>query len=126
MAGASISVYEFDTKVRGQHVYKSVWTPLTDKVHKYIMREDGNKHDEYTVIHSAALSRVATFEPLCVYEPGFNPDKYGTQCIVFEMMALIVNSPFFLMEIIYMHTYIVIIYITYTYLEIKLYAKNRL
>ena len=65
MADASISVYEFDTMVRGQHVYKSVWTPLTDKVHKYIMWEDGNKHDEYTVIHSAAPSRVY-FGP-CVY-----------------------------------------------------------
>ena len=30
MAGASNSVYEFDSVVRGQNVYKSVWTPLTD------------------------------------------------------------------------------------------------
>ena len=30
MAGASASVYEFDSVVRGQHVYKSVWTSLTD------------------------------------------------------------------------------------------------
>ena len=43
---------------KAQHIYKSVWTTLTDKVHKYIMEEDGNKHDEYTVIHSAALSGV--------------------------------------------------------------------
>ena len=30
MAGVSITVYEFDSVVRGQHVYKSVWTSLTD------------------------------------------------------------------------------------------------
>ena len=29
MAGASASVYEFDSMVRGQHIYKSVWTSLT-------------------------------------------------------------------------------------------------
>ena len=31
MAGASTSVCEFDNVVRGQYVYKSTWTPLTDK-----------------------------------------------------------------------------------------------
>ena len=40
MAGASISVYKFDNMVRGQHVYKSAWTPLTDKTHKCILWED--------------------------------------------------------------------------------------
>ena len=40
MAGASTSVYEFDNVVRGQHVYKSAWTPLTDKTRKCILRED--------------------------------------------------------------------------------------
>ena len=29
MAGASTSVYEYDSLVRGQHIYKSVWTSLT-------------------------------------------------------------------------------------------------
>ena len=29
MAGASTIVYEFDSMVRGQHIYKSVWTSLT-------------------------------------------------------------------------------------------------
>ena len=48
MAGASTSVYEFDSMVRGQHVYKSAWTPLTDKTRKCIMQED-NKRDKYTV-----------------------------------------------------------------------------
>ena len=48
MAGASISVYEFDNVVRGQHVYKGVWTLLTDKTHKCILRED-NEHDKYAV-----------------------------------------------------------------------------
>ena len=67
----------------------------------------------------------STFGPLCVYEPGFNTDIYGIQCIVFEMMALIINNPFFLMLHAYIHYY-VHIYITYTYVEIKLHAKNRL
>ena len=40
MAGASISVNKFDSMVRGQHVYKSVWTPLTDKMCKCILQED--------------------------------------------------------------------------------------
>ena len=44
MAGASTSVYEFDNVVRGQHVYKSAWTPLTDKMHKCILREDNKRH----------------------------------------------------------------------------------
>ena len=49
MAGASTSVYEFDNVVRGQHIYKNAWTPLTDKmVHKCILRED-NKCVKYTV-----------------------------------------------------------------------------
>ena len=30
MAVASTTVYEFGNMVRGQHVYKSVWTTLTD------------------------------------------------------------------------------------------------
>ena len=48
MAGASTSVYEFDNVVRGQHVYKSAWTPLTNKTRKCILRED-NGCDKYTV-----------------------------------------------------------------------------
>ena len=30
MAGASTSDYEIDSVVRGQHVYKSIWTSFTD------------------------------------------------------------------------------------------------
>ena len=45
---ASTSVYEFDNVVRGQRVYKSAWTPLTDKTCKYILWED-NEHDKYAV-----------------------------------------------------------------------------
>ena len=48
MAGASTSVYEFDNVVRGQHVYKRAWTPLTDKTCKCILRED-NECDKYAV-----------------------------------------------------------------------------
>ena len=31
MAGASTDVLEFDSMARGQHVYKTVWTPLIDE-----------------------------------------------------------------------------------------------
>ena len=48
MAGVSTNVYEFDNVVRGQHVYKSAWAPLTDKTHKCILRED-NERDKYAV-----------------------------------------------------------------------------
>ena len=48
MAGASTNVYDFDNVVRGQHVYESAWTPLTDKTCKCIMQED-NKCDKYAV-----------------------------------------------------------------------------
>ena len=34
MADASTNVYEFDSVVKGQHIYKSAWTPLTDKTRK--------------------------------------------------------------------------------------------
>ena len=52
MAGGSTSVYEFDSVVRGQHVYKSVWTPLIDwcsKTCKCIPVWEDNKRDKYTV-----------------------------------------------------------------------------
>ena len=48
MADASTSVYEFANMVKGQHVYKSAWTPLTDKICKCILRED-NENDKYAV-----------------------------------------------------------------------------
>ena len=52
MAGASTSVYECDSVVRGQHVYKSVWTSLTDWCSKTCtcipVRED-NEGDKYAI-----------------------------------------------------------------------------
>ena len=39
MAGASSTYYEFNNMVRGQHIYKSLSTPFTDKC---IMLEDSN------------------------------------------------------------------------------------
>ena len=48
MAGASTSVYEIDNVVGGQHVYKSAWTPLTNKTRKCILQED-NGRDKYAV-----------------------------------------------------------------------------
>ena len=48
MASANTNVYEFDNVVRGQHIYKSAWTPLTDKTCKCILWED-NEHVKYAV-----------------------------------------------------------------------------
>ena len=53
MAGASTSVYEFDNVVRGRHVYRSVWTTLTDwcsKICKSILVWEDDEHDKYTLI----------------------------------------------------------------------------
>ena len=55
MASDSTGVYEFDNVVRGQHVYKSVWTPLTDKTRKCILRED-NESDKYTINNQSTVS----------------------------------------------------------------------
>ena len=52
MAGTSTSVYEFDSVARGQHVYKSVWTLLTDwciKTRKCIPVREDNERDKYTI-----------------------------------------------------------------------------
>ena len=46
MVGVSTSVYEF--VVREQNVCKSAWTPLTDKMHKCILREDSER-DKYAI-----------------------------------------------------------------------------
>ena len=46
MAGAIVGVYEFDSVVRGQNIYKSMH--MADKTHKCIFWED-NKLDECTV-----------------------------------------------------------------------------
>ena len=48
MAGASTSVYKFDSMVRGHHIYVSAWSPLTDKTCKCILQED-NKRDKYAL-----------------------------------------------------------------------------
>ena len=49
MEAANIGVNKFDSVVRDQHICKSVMTPLTDKMYKCVMQEDGNRQDEYTV-----------------------------------------------------------------------------
>ena len=51
-AGASTSVYEFDSVVRGQDVYKSVWTSLTDwcsKTCNYIPVREDDERDKYAI-----------------------------------------------------------------------------
>ena len=40
--------YEFDSVVRGQHIYKSAWTLLTERTCKCILGED-NKHNKYAI-----------------------------------------------------------------------------
>ena len=62
MAGANTSVYEFDSVVRGQHVYKSVWTSLTDwcsKTRKCILVREDDKRD---ILIRYKRSTVATSE----------------------------------------------------------------
>ena len=52
MADASTSVYEFDSVVRDQHIYKSVWTSLTDwfsKAHKCIPVREDDEHGKYAI-----------------------------------------------------------------------------
>ena len=45
MAGASTDVNEFNSVVRGQHVYNNVWMPLTDEMRKL----EDNKCSKYAV-----------------------------------------------------------------------------
>ena len=52
MAGTSTSVYKFDSVVRGQHIYRSVWTSLTDwciKTRKCIPVPEDDERDKYTI-----------------------------------------------------------------------------
>ena len=49
MAGASTSVYELGSMIRGQHVYKSVWTLLTNwssKTRKCIPVQEYDERDK--------------------------------------------------------------------------------
>ena len=52
MAGASTSNNEFDSVVRGQHIYISVWTSLTDwcsKTCKFIPAREDDECDKYAI-----------------------------------------------------------------------------
>ena len=52
MADASTSVYEFDSVVRGQYVYKSVQTSLTDwcsKTDKCNLVQEDDKCGKYAI-----------------------------------------------------------------------------
>ena len=52
MAGASTSVYKFDSVVRGQYVYKSAWTSLTywcSKTRKCIPVRENDERDKYAI-----------------------------------------------------------------------------
>ena len=45
MAGPSTDVNTFNSVVRGQHIYNSVWMPLTDEMRKL----EDNKCSKYAV-----------------------------------------------------------------------------
>ena len=52
MAGVSTSVYRFDSVVRGQDIYESVWTSLIDwcsKTHKWIPVQKDDEGDKHTI-----------------------------------------------------------------------------
>ena len=52
MAGASTSVYKFGNVVRGQRIYKSVWTTLTDWysiTRNCIPVREDDKRDKYAI-----------------------------------------------------------------------------
>ena len=53
MVGASTSVSEFDSVVRGQHIYKNVWISLSDwcssKTRKCISVQENNERDKYAI-----------------------------------------------------------------------------
>ena len=63
-------VYKCDGMVRGKDVYKNAWTPLTDKMHKWILLED-NEHDKYVTgfrktdpNHRFGISRITNLKYL--------------------------------------------------------------
>ena len=82
MAGASNSVYKFHSMVRGQNVYKSVCTLLTDwcsKTQAFI---------SFILLHYPV-------EPLHVFKPGFNTDKYSTYIVNNLLADLLIRQTFF-------------------------------
>ena len=48
MAGTSMGAYEFHSVVRGHHVYKTVWTPIIDKMLQ-VAWENTSEHNEYAI-----------------------------------------------------------------------------
>ena len=60
MAGVSTNVYKFNNMVRGQRVYKSVWTSLTDwysKTRKCIPVREDDKRDKYAIMIDCSNTR---------------------------------------------------------------------
>ena len=63
MAGASTTVYEFDNVVRGQHIYKSVWTTLSDwcsKTRKCILVWEDDERDKYAITVATSKREMQT------------------------------------------------------------------
>ena len=48
MSGANMVRYDIDSVVRGQHVYKTVWTLVIGE-QLYLEKESGNPHDDFAV-----------------------------------------------------------------------------
>ena len=46
-----------DTVIRGHHVYKEVWTPITREVLQY-EKEKGNSHDLYLDLYAVAVKKL--------------------------------------------------------------------
>ena len=52
------AVYLHESVVRGDHIYKRVWSPTVGEVLQ-LTREERNDHDRFAVCLSGWLSRVA-------------------------------------------------------------------
>ena len=61
-ASTSCSVYEFDSIVRGHHIYKTIWTPVSDEMLQ-VAWEDTNEHGEYYAIAITRGGRVVGHIP---------------------------------------------------------------
>ena len=48
LSTAAHSVYKKESVIRGHHVYKKCWTPVTGEVLP-VEREENNQHDQYAV-----------------------------------------------------------------------------
>ena len=76
MGGASTSVYEFNSIVRGQHVYKNIWTSLTTELHKLFSAQQiqtmwsmKGSYSPFLIIKKWIGSALCSNEYLCLTQP---------------------------------------------------------